>query len=182
MAASTKSYIKYELSGTAQSQFPFAFPYFNVSDITVELPPDYPGTYTINTSTSTVELSSPISVGTVLIRRHTPQAVKHIFANMMRFNFKAVDENFKQCLYWFQEALDSLDFLSASDLSARIDDVEEYATRAVAAEATARADAIIAEQQARTEATSFLQSGAGAVKRSILDRLRETVSLTDFYI
>ena len=191
MAASTKSYVKYELSGTARNQFPFEFPYFNVSDITVELPPDYTGTYTINASTNTVELSYPISIGTVLIRRHTAQAVKHIFANMMRFNFKTVDENFKQCLYWFQEALDSIDFLSASAIATRIDEVEAAAAGWVAAEAAARntaisnervawqqGDASLAQQITTTLAAStgaglvgFLQSGVGAVKRTILDKL-----------
>jgi hypothetical protein len=200
MAASTKSYTKYELSGTAQSQFPFDFPYFNVSDITVELPPDYTGTYTINASTNTVELSSPISVGTVLIRRHTPQAVKHIFANMMRFNFKAVDANFKQCLYWFQEAIDSIDFLSAGALATRIEEVEATAAGWIAEEAAARGTAIsneraawqqgdtgLAQQITTNLAAStgaaligFLQPGVGTVRRTILDRLLDRVSLFDF--
>lgn len=151
MAASTKSYIKYELSGVARDQFPFEFPYLDVSDITVELPLGYAGTYTINASTNTVELSQPISVGTVLIRRRTAQVVKHIFANLMRFNFKTVDENFKQCLYWFQEAMDSFDFFSVSAIVTRIDEVEADAAHAVAGESAARSYAILAEQQARAD-------------------------------
>ena len=152
-----KSFVKYVVTSDTTT-FPITFPYFDVRDIEVNLPTDRAGgTWSINTTTQQVMLTGPVHSGTVLIRRRTSPQVRHIFAALMRFNFKAVDENFLQASYWMREALDDLEirgYLGTGGGSGGgvAQDQLDALNQKILTEQQAREKAILDEQAARTTA------------------------------
>ena len=84
------------------------FPYLSPDDVKVTVPANYAGMVSIDKASKEVIFTPKITSGPIIIKRVTQRTPKHVFANLMRFNFATVDENFTQMAYINEELADTV--------------------------------------------------------------------------